>query len=309
MVRKISSFLAALLVISLLTFLLTKIASSDPAENYLRASKITITQESLEHARQYLGLDRSWTEQYILWLGKALQGDFGRSYLWKEDALPLVWTSFLSTLHLAVVAFLLIVGLSLPLGIVSGLLNGSFIERFIRFLTFSSVSMPTFWIGYLLMLVFSVHLKWLPVSGKSSINSVILPSITLSIPLIGQYVALIRQAVVEQLETIYVQNALLRGVRMSYIIPHYLVRNSLPAMVTGLSLTMVYLLTGSVIIEEVFAWNGIGSLFVQALQAVDVPVIQTSMLLFGFLFLLNHLVMEQVTGLIDPRLRKTRGSK
>lgn len=304
MFKKILSFISALLMISILTFLLTKFSSENPAENYLRISKIAITPEALKQANEYLGLDKSWVEQYLMWMKKALVGDLGVSYLWKVPVFPLVVDAFLSTLFLGIVSFFLIVVISLPLGIISGIYKGSMVDRVIQFFSFASVSMPTFWLGYLFILLFAVHLKWLPVSGKEGASSVLLPSVTLSLSLIGQYTALVRKAISEQMNSVHIENALLRGVKPYFIITHHLLPNSLPALATGLSLTCVYLLTGSLIIEEVFAWNGIGSVFVHALQAVDIPVIQACMLLFGSLFLINNLITQYLTGWIDPRVRK-----
>lgn len=291
-------------MISILTFLLTKLSSNNPAENYLRISKIAITPEALEQAREYLGLDKSWLEQYLLWLKKALVGDLGISYLWKVPVLPLVLESFLSTFYLGFVSFLLILVVSLPLGIVSGIYKDSYFDRIVQVFSFASVSMPSFWLGYLLILLFAVQLKWLPVSGKTDLTSVILPSLTLSFSLIGQYTALVRKAISEQLTSLHVENARLRGAKMSFIIRYHLLPNAMPALATGLSLTYVYLLTGSLIVEEVFAWNGIGSVFVHSLQAVDVPVIQACMLLFGLLFLLNNLLNQHLIKWIDPRVRR-----
>ncbi|MGT2785019.1 ABC transporter permease [Streptococcus merionis] len=308
MLKKCFSFLTALLMISVLTFLLTKLSSSNPAENYLRISRIAITPEALEQAREYLGLDKSWLEQYLSWLQKAFLGDFGISYLWKVPVLPLVLESFLSTFYLGLVSFLLILVISLPLGILSGIYKDSYFDRIVQFFSFASVSMPSFWLGYLLILLFAVHLKWLPVSGKAGFTSVLLPSITLSFSLIGQYTALVRKAINEQLTSLHVENARLRGVKIWFIIKHHLLPNAMPALATGLSLTYIYLLTGSLIVEEVFAWNGIGSVFVHSLQAVDIPVIQACMLLFGFLFLLNNLVNQHFIRRIDPRVRKKERS-
>ncbi|MEW4353831.1 ABC transporter permease [Streptococcus pneumoniae] len=304
MLKKILSFVSELLMISMLTFLLTKFSSENPAENYLRISRIAITPEALKQANEYLGLDKSWLEQYWIWMQKALVGDFDVSYLWKVPVFPLVTNAFVSTLYLGAVSFFLIVVISLPLGIISGLHKDSLLDRVVQFLSFASVSMPTFWLGYLLILFFAVHLKWVPVSGKAGLSSVFLPSLTLSLSLIGQYTALVRKAISEQMRSVHVENAVLRGVKRSFIIKHHLLPNALPALATGLSLTCIYLLTGSLIIEEVFAWNGIGSVFVHALQAVDIPVIQACMLLFGSLFLINNLLNQYLTGWIDPRVRK-----
>lgn len=306
MLKKIVSIFSSLLVLSFLTFLLTRLSSTDPAENYLRISKIVVTPAALENARIYLGLDKPFAVQYFDWLVGVLKGDFGVSYLQKIPVLPLVLENFWTTFQLGLVAFLLVISVSLPLGVLCGIYNGTWLDRIIRLLTFMSVSTPNFWLGYILIVIFGVQLKWLPVSGKAEWASIILPSITLSYSLIGQYIALTRKAVMEQLSSVHVENARMRGVKEKYIIWHHLIPNALPSIVTGISLTFVYLMTGSLIVEEVFAWNGLGSLFVKSLQAVDLPVIQCCMLLFGALFLVNNVIIEQLTRRIDPRIRQGR---
>lgn len=309
MLKKSISIFSSLLILSFMTFLLTRLSSVDPAENYLRISKIVVTPAALESAHAYLGLDKPFIFQYLDWLVGVLKGDFGVSYVQKLPVLPLVLQNFSTTFHLGLVSFLLVLGVSLPIGIFCGIYNGSWFDKIVRMLTFMSVSTPNFWIGYLLIVIFSVQLKWLPVSGKADWTSIILPSITLSYSLIGQYVALIRKVIMEQLSSVHIENARIRGVKERYIIWHHLIPNSLPFIVTGISLTFVYLITGSLIIEEVFAWNGLGSLFVKSLQAVDLPVIQCCMLLFGTLFLINNIIVEYLTLRIDPRIHMERGDK
>ncbi|HEL0144972.1 TPA: ABC transporter permease [Streptococcus equi subsp. zooepidemicus] len=306
MIKKLISIFGALLVISIVTFVLVKLSSANPAEQYLRLSKISITPEALHNARLYLGLDKPLWEQYLTWLSDILVGNFGTSYLLKVPVLPLVVERFFATLMLSLTSFLLVLVIAFPLGIVSGLFEHSLFDRLVRLFSFVAVSMPSFWLGYLLIIAFSVKLNLLPVSGKVGASSLILPSITLSFSLIGQYTALIRKAISEQLTSLHVENARLRGVKTYYIVKHHLIRNAFPAIATGLSLTFVYLMTGSIIVEDIFSWNGIGSLFVMSLKAADIPVIQACMLLFGALFLLHHVITQELVSFIDPRLRKTK---
>ena len=292
--KKILSFISGLLVISIITFILTKFTSQDPAENYLRIRHLPITPAALENARTYLGLDKSWIEQYLSWLIKVLHLDFGTSYLLKESVVSLIASRFLSTFYLGVTSFILIIVVSIPIGVLSGLKTNSFFDKCVRFLGFSSVSMPAFWLGYMLIFIFSVKLGLLPVSGKNETLSIVLPSITLSFS--------------TQLESPHVENARMRGVKLRYLLPNHILRNALPSIATGLSLTFVYLMTGSLIVEEVFSWNGLGSLFVEAIRSIDTPLIQGCMMLFGLLFLLNNGMTQAVNHWIDPRVRK-RGNE
>lgn len=302
--RQFLSFSSSFLFLSLVTFLLTKISPIDPAENYLRASNIAITEENLAQARVYLQLNQTSVSQYLSWLTSAIKGDFGISYILKTPVLPLVLGRFYDTLLLAFPSFLLTLIFSSFFGIISGLKKGSWFDKVAYGISLIFVSIPNFWLAYLLMLYLGVYLGWFPVSGKQGWTSLILPSLTLSLPMIGQYTVLIRKEVQIQLEQPYVEMARLRGVRESRIIWNHILRNAAPTLLTGFSLAFIYLLTGSLVIEEVFSWKGLGSLFVEALQAMDLPVIQACMMLFGSLFLLNHFFLCRIIGIIDPRLRK-----
>lgn len=302
--RQVLSFLSSFLFLSIATFLLTKASPIDSAENYLRASNIVITEENLAQARDYLQLNQSLISQYLSWLTSALTGDFGMSYILKTPVLPLVWSRFWDTLLLAFPAFLLTIIFSSLFGIVGGLKKGSWFDKIAYGMSLLFVSIPNFWLAYLLMLYLGVYLGWLPISGRQDWTSMILPSLTLSLPLIGQYTALIRKEVQIQLEQPYVEMARLRGVREGRIIWNHILRNAAPTLFTGFSLAFIYLLTGSLVVEEIFSWKGLGSLFVESLQAMDLPVIQACIMLFGSLFLLNHCILRRIIGIIDPRLRK-----
>lgn len=301
--KGVISFLLALIMISILTFVLIKLSSNDPAESYLRAAKIPLTEETIKHAKAYLGLNDHIVVQYFNWFFKVLRLDFGQSYLLKESVLPLVLSKFLVTLQLALVSLVFIIVVAFPLGVMSALHKNSWFDKIVQLFSFTVVSIPTFWLGYIGMIIFGVYLKWLPISGRTQPNSVILPSLVLSLGLIGQYISLVRQSMLDELNSMHVKYAVFRGVKQRYIIKNHLLKNSLPILITGLSLTSVYLMTGSIIIEEVFAWNGISSLFVKSVQSSDVPVIQCCMLLFGTLFLTNTTVSRVLLNYLHQEAR------
>lgn len=302
--RQFLSFSSSFLFLSLVTFLLAKISPIDPAENYLRAANIAITEENLAQARVYLQLNQPSVSQYLSWLTSAIKGDFGISYILKTPVLPLVLERFYDTLLLAIPSFLLTLTVSLFFGVISGLKRSSWFDKVTYGISLIFVSIPNFWFSYLLMLYLGVYFGWLPISGRQGWTSLVLPSLVLALPMIGQYTALIRKEVQIQLEQPYVEMARLRGVSEGRIIRNHILRNAAPTLLTGFSLAFIYLLTGSLVVEEVFSWKGLGSLFVEALQAMDLPVIQACMMLFGSLFLLNHFFLCRIIGIIDPRLRK-----
>lgn len=308
-IQKIGLFFLTLFTISVLTFLLIKLAPGDPAVSYLRASRIAITSETLASARFELGLDKPVFQQYTHWLFRALQGDFGKSYFKKLPVLQIISDATLPTLQLGMTAFVLLLILTLTLGISSALYHDSFWDYLVQGFSFICASIPTFWLGYMLIIVFAVMFKLLPVSGRGSGSHLILPCLTLVTPLVGQTSLLIRKSILEQMRQPHVTNAILRGVHKNFIIFNHLLRNASIPIVTVLGSNILYLITGSVLIEEVFAWPGVGKMFVSAVKGGDLPLIQASLLLFGFLTIFVNALTQQAVHLLDPHLKtKNRGA-
>lgn len=302
-IKKAGMFALTLLTISVLTFVLVQLSPGDPAANYLRASHVAITEETLAKARLELGLDKPVTHQYIHWLFNALTGDLGKSYLKKIPVMNVIGSAILPTLQLGISAFVILLFSALALGIVSALYQGRTIDYLIQGFSFICASIPTFWLGYMLILFFSVTWKLLPVSGRGSISHIILPCITLITPLVGQTALLIRKSIIEQVQQPHVRNAILRGVDRKYIIVNHLLRNASIPVVTVFSSNILYLITGSVLIEEVFAWPGVGKMFVSAVQGGDLPLIQGSLLLFGTLAIVVNSLTQYLVYQLDPHLK------
>lgn len=301
--KKAGLFFLTLLMISLLTFLLVKLAPGDPAVNYLRASHIVITDETVAKARIDLGLDKPLVRQYVDWLGGAVRGDFGISYLKKIPVTQVILTAVVPTLQMGVAAFVLLLILSLFLGITAALSHDKPWDHIVQSFCFASASVPVFWLGYMLILLFAVKLKWLPVSGRGNLLNYFLPCITLITPLVGQTSLLIRKSMMEQMEKPHVRNAVLRGVDRKYVIVNHLLKNASVPIITVLSSNILYLITGSVLIEEVFTWPGVGKMFVAAVQGGDIPIIQGSLLMFGVLAILINTLTQRGVRFLDPHLR------
>ncbi len=301
--REIALFILTLFVISILTFSMVKLTPGDPAANYLRASHIMINDEALANARVKLGLDKPIVIQYTTWLGKIVRGDFGESYIKNEKVLTIMQRSVVPTLQLGAFAFVILFFLSLLLGIFSALYHTKWLDYLIQALSYLSISMPSFWLAYILIIVFAVHLKLVPVSGRGEFKNFILPAITLLMPLLGQTTLLIRKAILEQMESPHVQNAILRGVSQRYIVFNHLLKNASIAIITVFSTNILYLCTGSVIIEEVFSWQGLGKMFTSAVQQGDIPVIQASLLFFGVFAIVINALTQKIVHTIDPHLK------
>ncbi len=307
--REIALFFLALFVISVLTFSLVKFTPGDPAANYLRAAHIMINDETLENARVKLGLDQPILVQYTMWLGKIMHGDFGYSYIKNEPVTELMKRAVMPTLQLGAFAFVILFFLSLLFGILSALNHMKFLDYIIQAGAYFNISVPSFWLGYVLIIIFAVHYKLVPVSGRGEFKNFILPAITLLLPLLGQTTLLIRKAILEQMESPHVQNAILRGVNNKYIVFNHLLKNASIAIVTVFSSNILYLCTGSVIIEEIFSWPGLGKMFTSAAQQGDIPVIQASLMFFGIFAIVVNALTQKLVHRIDPHLKMmTKGA-
>lgn len=302
--KKLFEILSTLFVISILAFIFIHISPGEPAENYLRASRLPITETLLQQKREELGLNKPLIIQYLIWLKNVFKADFGYSFLRKEPAMTLVINSLYTTFQLSIFSSFLIIIFALPFGIISAIKRGGLIDKLIQGLSFIFVSIPVFWLGFSLILLFSVKLRWLPVSGRGGFLNFILPSITLSLPFIGQYTGIVRKSIIDSLEEHFLENAILRGLKAKYIIYNYYLKASWVPILTAFSLSYIYILTGSILVEEIFAWPGIGTLFIKALQAGDVPLIQACIIVFALLFISINYFMGYLLKYLDPRLRR-----
>ena len=303
MIKKLISLLSIFLAISVSTFFLVKLSPGDPAQNYLRASRVSITTETLSAARKNLGLDKPLHIQYFNWLANILKGDFGTSYTKKAPVTELVTEAIVPTFQLGTFSFIILIILSPLLGVLSAIKRNTAFDYIVQVLSYTGVSLPTFWLGYILIIFFSVSLKILPVSGRGNWKNFILPCITLVLPLIAQTTFFIRKNILEEMEKAHVENAIIRGVSKKRIILNHLLRNTSIPIITVLSSNIMYLLTGSVLIEEIFAWPGIGKLFTTAVKTGDFPLIQILLLFFGVMSVIVNEFTHVLVKYMDPRLR------
>ena len=303
MIKKLISLFSIFLAISVITFFLVKLSPGDPAQNYLRASRVSITTETLSAARKNLGLDKPLHIQYFNWLANILKGDFGTSYTKKAPVTELVTEAIVPTFQLGTFSFIILIILSPLLGVLSAIKRNTAFDYIVQVLSYTGVSLPTFWLGYILIIFFSVSLKILPVSGRGNWKNFILPCITLVLPLIAQTTFFIRKNILEEMEKAHVENAIIRGVSKKRIILNHLLRNTSIPIITVLSSNIMYLLTGSVLIEEIFAWPGIGKLFTTAVKTGDFPLIQILLLFFGVMSVIVNEFTHVLVKYMDPRLR------
>ncbi|MFD6441260.1 nickel ABC transporter permease [Peribacillus sp. NPDC060186] len=301
--KRLTSLIPILFGISLITFILLHLIPGDPAVAYLRASHIPPTDETVAALRVELGLNKPLYVQYFGWLGKVLQLDLGMSYVSNNSVWEEIVVHFFPTVQLTFASLILIVVISLPIGMISAIYKGKFVDQFSRIVAFVSVSMPTFWLGFLLIYFLSVKLDLFPVLGRGTLAHLVLPSLTLAFAYIGTYMRLLRASMLENLNEPFVVYARARGLRQRLIVIRHVLKMSLLPVITGLGMSFGNMLSGAVIVETIFAWPGMGQLFVTSILNQDYPMIQGCVLFMGVIFVVCNLLVDLTYSFLNPRIR------
>lgn len=301
--KRLFSIIPILIGISFLSFVIINLSPSDPAEVALRVNEITATEEAAQHMREELGLDKPFLKRYTTWLKDCLQGDLGNSYVNKKPVAGEIATALPATLKLASISLVITIIVSVGIGVLCAVYEGSIGDKITRAIIFLGTAMPSFWVGLLLMWVFAVKLDLFPTSGMETLSSVVLPAITLSLAYISTYVRLIRNNMIKNKKENYVLYARVRGLKERTIIKHVF-KNSLQSSITALGMSIPKLIAGTVVVENIFAWPGIGRLCVNAIYNRDYPIIQAYILIMAVLFVVCNLLVDVVSVMIDPRMRR-----
>ncbi|MFJ8516899.1 nickel ABC transporter permease [Lysinibacillus xylanilyticus] len=300
--KRILTLPFVLLGVSILTFVFIRFVPVEPAEVILRLARVAPTAEAVQALREELGTDKPFLIQYLLWIKGVLHLDFGTSFVSKLPVVHELFAKLPATIELAVAAFVLILGISMPLGIISALYKHSIIDKVIRLFTVMSVSIPTFWLGFLLLYFFSLKLGIFPTNGKGTLAHLVLPAFALALPTIGLFVQFIRSAIIEELQQHYVQYAQLRGIKNSVILVRHVLRNAVIPLSTLLGMTLGNLLGGAVIVEQVFSWPGLGRYLIESIINRDYPVVQCYVLIIAVIYVLANLCTDVLQRLLDPHL-------
>jgi peptide/nickel transport system permease protein len=291
--------LISILGASLIIFVISRL-SGDPVALML---PMDAPQSAVTALRQELGLDRPMWEQYLLFLWKAVQGDFGMSYRWQMPALTLVFERLPATIALASAAFAFSLILAIPLGVLSAVYRGSWIDQIGRIIAMLGQAVPAFWVGLILILVFAVGLGWLPAFGAGGVQHVILPAIALGWYPVAAQTRIIRSGMLEVLESDYIRMGRAVGTPERLLIWKYAFRNALLPLVTIMGVYIASMLSGAFVVETVFAWPGLGRTVVEAVFSRDYPVVQAGVLITSILFVLSNFLVDLSYSLIDPRIR------
>jgi nickel transport system permease protein len=298
--------LPLLLGISFVCFVFINMIPSDPAEVALRVRQTpVITQEAIDSVRQELGLNDPFLVRYFKWVIDCMHLNFGVSYTNpSRTVLGEIGRCLPATLKLATLSLVFVIVLSLPIGILSAVYKDSWFDRIIRVIVFMTTAMPAYWIGLLLMWLISIKLNLLPTSGNGGIKHLLLPAFTVALTYISTYIRLIRNNMLENMKQDYVLYANVRGLKQSKIVLWHILKNSLQSCITAIGMSIPQLISGTIVVENVFAWPGIGKLCIASIFNRDYPVIQAYVLMMGVLFVVFNLIFDIIQYIADPRLRK-----
>ena len=301
--RRFLQLIPILIGITFLSFAMMRLAGSD-AVTEMYSNKGAVSQEIIDQKRAELGLDKPFMTQYFTWLSGMLRGDMGVSYVSGKDVFQTFMSKLPATLLLAALSILMTVMISIPLGVLSAVKHDKATDYFLRFLSFIGNSLPNFFVALLLMQLLAIRLGWLPViSGGISIQSALMPTLTLAISMSSRYMRQVRAAVLEELNKDYVYGAQARGVRRSVVLRKSVIKSAMLTIVTLLALSIGSLLGGTAIIESIFMWDGVGKLAVDAINMRDYPLIQAYVVWMALIYVLVNLAADLLYHALDPRIR------
>jgi peptide/nickel transport system permease protein len=295
---RIIQLIPSLIGLSLILFLLMRVGG-DPVAHLVRPEA---SPEEVEAVRAAYGFDRPLYEQYFTSLGRLLQGDFGDSVRFRSAAMPLVIERLPATLQLSLAAIAIAILIAIPIGLIAALFQNSPLDVALTLSSTLGRAMPNYWLGIMLILLFGVQLRWLPVSGTGSWQHLVLPAVTLGIGIAPALARILRSSMIEVLRREYVVTARAKGLSERAVVLRHGLRNALIPFVTIFGLQIAWLLGGAVIVEEVFAWPGLGRLIYRSVQVRDLAVVQAGVFVFALIVMIANLLVDLSYALLDPRI-------
>ena len=299
-VRRVLLTIPVLLGVATLVFSLIHLVPGDPAQAMMGDGA---SPQDVAELRAKLGLDQPLLTQYVSFLRHAVTGDLGVSFRTGQPVTMMIVERIPATAELAVAAMLVAVMLAIPLGVIAAVWRGTAIDYGAMTFALAGVSIPNFWLGPLLAIVFAVELGWLPVSGRGTLAHLVLPAISLGLALAAILARMTRASLLDELNELYVRAARARGVSNAASITRHALRNSMVPLITIIALQFGAVLTGAVITETIFAWPGIGRLLIQSIGFRDYPMVQGCILLIAVTYVSVNLMTDLMYGFIDPRIR------
>lgn len=305
-VRRLLMAIPLLLAISLVCFCFINLIPSNPAEVALRVQQTpVITDEIIAAMEEQLGLNKPFFVRYFNWVLGCLHGDFGISYVNPKRTVDGELLRCLpATLQLAGTSFVIVAVLSIPIGFLCAVYKDGKFDKIMRGLVFVTTAMPAYWVGLLLMWGVGVKMNLLPTNGNGTWRHLIMPSFTVALSYISTYIRLIRNNMLENMKQDYVLYANVRGLPQKSIMVKHILKNSMHTCIVAMGMSIPQLISGTIVVENVFSWPGLGTLCISSIFNRDYPVIQTYVLLIGVLFVLFNLLFDILQTVSDPRLRK-----
>ena len=287
---RLGQIVLVLLGISFITFALVMLSPGDPVRQMIAGNEdIIVSQQEIDALRAELGLDKPFVFQYLDWLGRALRGNLGFSYMVKKPVVEELMHSLPATVILSLASTLFMLAVAVPLGIYSAVKRNSIADYIVRAMTFVSISIPNFWMGLMLLWIFGLKLRWLPIVGGSvNLRNLVLPALTLGIVMAAKYARQVRAAVLEELNQDYVTGARARGMSESHILWKEVLPNAMLPLITLLGLSFGNLLGGAAVVEIVFSWPGLGYLAVQSIIYRDFQLVQGIVLWIALMYKRNN---------------------
>ncbi len=299
LVRRFLITIVTLFAVSIIIFAMARV-SGDPRTMMLGEF---YTQERYDLVGQKLGLDKSYFEQYWIFIKDLVRGDFGQSIKENRPAGDIIWERFVATFELGGAAFLFSIIVGLPLGILSAVRRGGIIDNFSKLIALVGQSAPNFWLGFMLIVIFAIRLEWVPPSGRQDWNSIILPAVTLGWFFVAANMRLVRSAMLDVLDSEFIKLARAKGVPGYALIWKHAFRNAIIPPLTFAGVTLGNLVAGSITTELVFAWPGLGLLAINATLGSDYPVLQGVVIIFTLLYVGAALLVDVLYAYVDPRIR------
>lgn len=294
------------LILSFTTFVLMKIPPGDPVSALLKVDDVISTTEDKERVMKEYGFDKPILVQYVQWLWNVAQLDLGESIISKRPVMEIILDKLPATFALSIGGLIALFVIAVPLGVLGAVYEGKWPDYISRWFAILGASIPSFWLGLLLIYFFSLKWNLLPVMGKGTFSHFVLPSITLGIAMAPLYVKLLRERLVSTLQSTYIESAYARGLGKGRILLFHALRGSLVPLVTMFGLSIGSLLGGVTVIEILFSWPGMGEMIVQAVMQRDYPLIQGYILVVGLLVVMTNLIVDLLYLIIDPQIRHGR---
>ena len=300
LIRRLLLTIPVLLGVATLVFALIHLVPGDPAQSMLGEGA---SSEEIAQLRHSLGLDRPLLTQYRTFMVGLVKGDLGSSFRYGTPVTREIRDRLFRTMQLAVAAMGVAILIAIPLGIAAAVFRGTAIDHAAMTLALAGISMPNFWLGPLLAILFAVYLGWLPVSGTGGPANLVLPAVTLGAALAAILARMTRASLLEELRELYVLAARARGLSRLRAVVRHAFRNSLIPVVTIIGLQFGAVLTGTIITETIFAWPGVGRLLIQAINFRDYPLVQGCILFISLTYVMMNLITDLTYGVLDPRIR------